>query len=676
MPSFFQYLLKLFSGYKQWHVLVLVVLSIQLVVPAWFLHQQREQCTQNIEQLFDLNALSASMTRQAVAISQLQLGDFEKLALSTEHYQQKLDVLRPVFQQNASISRQTFKHLNDIWQPIRGAATDLLALEKKLQRLRVAVEDTDQRLPDVLLGHDRIIDALRAVLNKPASLRLLNEQRLIVQRIAANTNAATASVLSAVDANARTALSGSIEADLFLLEKSLGIMVSDNKEVLAGAREDGSNMSLLREVDALAERLTELAESIREVVTSLPVMRDINEHAQLLIEDGGLLVKPVQQLIADQMRAIQGWSKVRLWLYVSIAALLLWLFYVSYCRSKTLYGETLTLAAEKESLQAGVDGIARQMASFSEGDHAITVRSESIECQRLVAQANRMIAYVDSLDKQIEKNFLPLVKRVSQAKAEMVATIDRQANDIARLSVELNNVVSGQTSSSTALTSQLVQMQTRLQSMRQQIDAAKQQLPRLDDCESADASVHAVRQLRQHIDDRLRSLAELSQRINLDVVEVSASLMNKSAGDRALRRAIESVQSLTGRYQGQVNDVAQLFNDLALELGALIEKTERVESTVDVFERLQSDVTVHVENIDQGVPELVNAIASIDRAHARHTEVISLMLDELQDSNQRLSVAAVDSDAAIKQLDKLVTAQVDSLKRANDEGESDIEAKP
>ena len=115
MLGFFHYLLKLLSGHKQWHVLVLVVLSVQLIVAAWFLQQQRLQDAQHIEQLFEFNTLSATMANHAVAVSQLELSEFDKLAPSVEHYQQKLDVLRPMYRQGVSASCQTFRQLNDTW---------------------------------------------------------------------------------------------------------------------------------------------------------------------------------------------------------------------------------------------------------------------------------------------------------------------------------------------------------------------------------------------------------------------------------------------------------------------------------------------------------------------------------------------------------------------------------
>jgi len=662
MPSFFHYLLTLLSGHKRWHVLLLIILLCQIAIAAWFLTQQRLQHTQYVEQLFELNAQSALMANHAVAISQLKLNEFGKLTTSVEHYQQKLDELRPAYQQGVSSSWQTFKQLGEIWQPIRGAAADLLAAEEKLRDLRIAVEDTDQRLPAVLAEHDRVIDALRSALKKPASLRLLREQRLVLHRMVANTNAATASVLSAVDTNARIALSGSIETDLFLLGKSLEIMAADNKEALAAAKQEGSDVSLLLKIDEIAERLTELAISIRKVAASLTVMQDINKYTQLLVEDGGLLVRPVQQLITDRLYANSKLSKEQFWLWLSCSLVLLWLLYMAYCQAKQFHSEKLASSSQKESLQTSVDGIVRQLASFSEGDHAITVRSKSLACQHLVEQTNRMIAYVRSLDKQIEKDFLPLIERVATAEMDMAATIDRQANDIARLSVELNNVVSGQTTGSTELASQLVQTQSQLQSLLQQVDQAKQQLSESRESDSTEFSAHAVRQLQQHIEDRLRSLTELSQRINLEIIDVSTSLAGRSGSDRTLRRSVESVQSLTGRYEGQVNDTAQLLNDMTSNVEFLLQQMEQVDGITKILERFQSNIVGDVAEIDQGMSEFASVIAGADRTQARHAEAISLILDELQEGNQRFLVAAVNSDVGIKRLHKLAMAQVNTVK--------------
>ncbi len=670
MSGFLHYLLTLLSGHRRWHVLLLVLLLAQLIASVWFLRQQQLLATQHIEQLFELNRLSAPIANHAVAISQLNLNELEKLTAGIERYQQTLDMLKPVYLRGAGDSRQLFKRLNDIWYPIREAATDLLIADEKLQDLRAAVEDTDQRLPQMLAEHDRISEALRAALRKPASLRLLREQRLILQRMAANINGATASVLSAVDSNARIALSGSIESDLFLLEKSLGILVADNKEALQAAKEDGSDVSLILKISAMAQDLTKLTESVRKVITSLPVMRDANKQAQLLVEDSGLLVKPVQQLIADRQHDSAKLGKELLWLYVSLAVLLLWLFYVAYCRQQALYAEKRALSLAKENLQTGVDSIARQVASFYEGDHSISVRSEAGDCQHLVDQINRMIAYVVALDKQVENDFLPLIKRLAQAETEMMASIDRQAKDIARLSAELNNVVSGQTSDSTELAGRIVQTQTQLQSMLKQIELAQQQLPKRDERHGADSLVNAVRQLRQHISDRLQSLAELSQRINLDVIDIGTSLTGRSGSDRALRRSVEQLQSLTGRYQQQVNDVTQLLNDMMSHSESLQQEVETEEATVSIFERIQTDTVAAVASIDQGMAELSNAIVGADRAQARHTEAISLILDDLQDGNQRLSVAVTESGLAIRQLDKLAAAQVKTLKLEQSEDDA------
>jgi len=623
MPDFFRYLLMLFNDRKRWHVLLLLVLLAQIVVSAWFLHQQRDQDVKHINQLLSLNSLSALMANHAVAISQLKLNEFVKLASNVERYQQNLDVLRPGYQQGESESWQTFKQLNDIWKPIREAASDLLAMDEKLRRLRAAVEDTDQRLPTILVEHDHVIDALRVALKKPARLRLLREQRLILHRMAANANAATASVLSAVNANARAALSDSIEADLFLLEKSLGIMVADNKATLVAANQDGSDVSLLLNIDAIAEHLVELVENMRRVTTSLVVMRDMNKHAQLIIEDSGLLVRPVKQLIADYLRADRTPGKKQIWFYSSLVMLLLWLFYRAYCCTHKVSDEKLILSFEKKNLQTGVDSIARQIA----------------------------------------KDFLPLIKRVAIAKSKVTVIVDRQATNVARLSAEFNNVVSGQMSGSTALASQIIQTQAQLQLLLKQIDEAKQQLLKVDDGQPTEVTVHAVRQLHQHIDDRLRSLVELSQRINLEVIDLSSTLASRSGSDRVLRRAIEQLQSLTRRYHGQANDVAQLLNDMTLATDPLLQKMNRVEDITGVFEHLQSSAIDDVNKIDQGSSEFTRTIADADREQARHTEVIALILDELQDDNQRLSVAAVDSDVGIKQLNKLVTEQLATLKK-------------
>ncbi len=623
MPDFFRYLLMLFNDRKRWHVLLLLVLLAQIVVSAWFLHQQRDQDVKHINQLLSLNSLSALMANHAVAISQLKLNEFVKLASNVERYQQNLDVLRPGYQQGESESWQTFKQLNDIWKPIREAASDLLAMDEKLRRLRAAVEDTDQRLPTILVEHDHVIDALRVALKNPARLRLLREQRLILHRMAANANAATASVLSAVNANARAALSDSIEADLFLLEKSLGIMVADNKATLVAANQDGSDVSLLLNIDAIAEHLVELVENMRRVTTSLVVMRDMNKHAQLIIEDSGLLVRPVKQLIADYLRADRTPGKKQIWFYSSLVMLLLWLFYRAYCCTHKVSDEKLILSFEKKNLQTGVDSIARQIA----------------------------------------KDFLPLIKRVAIAKSKVTVIVDRQATNVARLSAEFNNVVSGQMSGSTALASQIIQTQAQLQLLLKQIDEAKQQLLKVDDGQPMEVTVHAVRQLHQHIDDRLRSLVELSQRINLEVIDLSSTLASRSGSDRVLRRAIEQLQSLTRRYHGQANDVAQLLNDMTLATDPLLQKMNRVEDITGVFEHLQSSAIDDVNKIDQGSSEFTRTIADADREQARHTEVIALILDELQDDNQRLSVAAVDSDVGIKQLNKLVTEQLATLKK-------------
>ncbi|MBL4851781.1 MAG: hypothetical protein JKY90_05820, partial [Gammaproteobacteria bacterium] len=638
------------------------VLLVQIVVSAWFLHQHREQDVKHINQLLSLNSLSALMANHAVAISQLKLNEFVKLASNVERYQQNLDVLRPGYQQGESESWQTFKQLNDIWKPIREAASDLLAMDEKLRRLRAAVEDTDQRLPTILVEHDHVIDALRVALKNPARLRLLREQRLILHRMAANANAATASVLSAVNANARVALSDSIEADLFLLEKSLGIMVADNKATLAAVNQDDFDVSLLLNIDVIAEHLVELVENMRRVTTSLVVMRDMNKHAQLLIEDSGLLVRPVKQLIADYLRAARAPGKKQTWLYSSLALLLFWLFYRAYCHIRQMSDEKLALLFEKENLQTGVDSIARQIANFSEGDHAINASSKSIDCQHLVEQVNRMMAHVNSLDQKIAKYFLPLIKRVATEKSEVMVIVDREATNIARLSAEINNVVSGQMSGSTVLASQVMQTQAQLQSLLKQIDVAKKQLVKVDDSQPTEVTVHAVRQLHQHIDDRLRSLVELSQRINLEVIDLSSTLASRSGSDRVLRRAIEQLQSLTRRYHGQANDVAQLLNDMTLATNPLLQKMNRVEGITGAFERLQSSAIDDINKIDQGLSDFARTIAGADREQARHIEAIALILDALQEGNQRLSVAAVDSDVGIKQLNKLATEQLGTLK--------------
>ncbi|NOX26748.1 MAG: hypothetical protein GXP21_00895 [Gammaproteobacteria bacterium] len=658
MHDFFHYLLTLFNGNKRWHVALLIALLLQVGVAAWFLHQQGAESEAHVEQLFSLNAQSALMASHAVAISQLELNAFEKLASSVEGYQQGLDVLRPSYQKDVSDSWQTFKQLSDIWQPVREAVMGLLSSKDKLSDLRIAVEDTDQRLPDVLTEHNLVIDELRVALRKPASLRLLREQRIILQRMAANTNAATASVLSAVNVNARAALTSSIEADLFLLEKSLEIMSVDNKEALEEAKQDGSDVSLLLKINAIAQRLAELAISIRKVMGSLVVTQDINKHVQLLVEDSGLLITPVQQLVKDRLQLTKGFTKERLSLYFAIALVMLWLLYMAYCHVRTVDAERVSLSIEKDSTQEGIDNISRQMAAFSEGDHAITVRVESINCRHLAGQANRMVAYVGLLDKQIEKDFLPLVKGLAKAEAGMVATIDRQANDIARLSVGLSNIVSGQTSASTELAGHLVQTQSQLQSLIQHIDQAALQLSDSEKGGSTDITAHAVRQLQQHIDDRLHSLAKLSQRINLEVIDTSTSLAGRPGSDRAVRRAMESLQSLTGRYHGQVNDIMQLLVDMTSSMSSLLQQIEKIEGVPELFDHFQSSVLSKVNKVDVSTSEFARAIAGADRSQARHTETISLVLDELQDGNQRLLVAATESDLCVRKLDKLIATQV------------------
>lgn len=661
MHDFFHYLLTLINGNKRWHVALLIVLLLQIGLAAWFLHQQHIKSEDHVGQLLDLNAQSALMANHAVVISQLELSAFEKLASNIERYQQRIDMLQPRYQQNVNDSWQTFKQLSDTWQPVREAATDLLSAREKLSDLRLAVEDTDKRLPDVLTEHDLVIDELRVALKKPASLRLLREQRIVLQRMAANTNAATASVLSAVNINARAALTSSIEADLFLLEKSLEIMSVDNKEALEEAKQDGSDVSLLLKVDAIAQRLTELAASIRQVMSSLTVTQDINKHVQLLVEDSGLLITPVQQLVTDQLQLSGEFTKERLWLYLAMILVILWFFYMAYSHMRVIEDERAALSLEKDGLQEGVETISRQMASFSEGDHAVTIHAESVNCQHLAEQANRMLTHVSTLDKQIEKDFLPLVRSLAKAESGVAATVDRQANDIARLSIELSNIVSGQTSASSGLASQLVQAQSQLQSLIQRIAQTSLQLPDSKKGGSTDVTAHAVRQLQQHIDDRLHSLSELSQRINLEVIDASTSLAARSGSDRAVRRAMESLQALTGRYHGQVNDIVQLLADMASNINALLQQIEKVEGVAEFFEQFQSNVLSDAKNIDASASEFASAITQADRAQARHTEAISLVLDELQDGNQRLSVAATESDLCVKKLDKFIVAQVNTV---------------
>lgn len=673
MSRFAHYLLHLIAGEKRWHLPLFIVLLAQCVFAGWLVQQKHEPISRHIEQLFGLNRLSAPIAKHAVIISQLHLAGLEKLTLIIERYQQQLDLLRPYYEQNKSPVWQTFTQLNVIWQPLREAADDLFAQRDKLVQLRSAVEDTDKRLPAVVVELDRVIDNLRSTASKPATQRLLREQRLILHRLSANINAVTAGVLSAVNTNARSALSSSIESDLFLLEKSLGLIVAENHEELTEAEKQGSDVSALTKIDGVSDRLAALANGVRKVIESLPVINSINQSSQLLVEDSGLLIEPVQQLILHQKQLAQRLGAERLWFYTALIMLPFWLVYMGFLRLRQSRAEIGALKSESDSLQGSVDDVARQMANFSEGDHHTQVHAKAVACKHLAEQANRMIDYVTVLDKQIETDYQPLIKRVIKAESEMAASIDRQANDIARLSAELNNVVAGRTTGSATLTTHLTQTKAQLQTIVAQIESVKKELSGQGETQTADAIVHTVRQLQKHIEDRLQTLAELSQRINLDVVEMGASLAGRSVSERGLRRTVEQLQLLTGRYHDMVGDISQLLNDLNAGLTALLDKTERAGGFSEAIERLRSSVNTDVADIDQRCVTLASALASEDKAQAQHAERISLILDELQDTNQRLTVVAMDGDVGIKQLDKLASQHTKVLPRPSAEPEDDEE---
>ena len=122
------------------------------------------------------------------------------------------------------------------------------------------------------------------------------------------------------------------------------------------------------------------------------------------------------------------------------------------------------------------------------------------------------------------------------------------------------------------------------------------------------------------------------------------------------------MQSLTGRYEGQVNDTAQLLNDMTSNVEFLLQQMEQVDGITKILERFQSNIVGDVAEIDQGMSEFASVIAGADRTQARHAEAISLILDELQEGNQRFLVAAVNSDVGIKRLHKLAMAQVNTVK--------------
>ena len=659
MSGFSHYLLALFAGQKRWHLVVCVILLAQLAFSAWGLVQKTRLDNNHMDQLLAFSGSSAHLSRHAVALSQLKLSALAKLSQDIERYQQQLDALRPYYTQNQPGAwQQSFQQLDVIWQPIREAAEELLSYSEKLSALRSAVEETDQHLPEVLTQHDGIIDGLHSLVSKPASLKLLREQRLILHRMAANINAVTAGVLSGVDANARSAISSSIESDLFLLEKSVGLMVTDNKEAISEAEKTGVDVSLLIQIDGVAEQLSQLTASVRKVIESLSVIREVNKSSQLLVEDSGLLLKPSQELVAYQKYASQGFSVEKTWLVFSFSALLFWLFYMGFQRLNTASHDAESMQVGKESLQSEVDYVAKQMANFSEGDHGIVVRSKTDDCQHLAVQANRMIEYVGVIDKQIATDYLPVIERIMKVDVEMATTIDRQTNDIARLSAELNNIVSGKTSGSAVLGGHLNEMKDHLAELSQRASAINGQFDVGNKNDSMRAGAHRVNQLQSHINDRLESLSELSQRINLDVVDASALLAGRAGGDRAVRRAVEQLQVLTARYRDIVNDVVALLADMNATVAPLLDSGDNDNQCASDINDFSQAVVSRVADIEQCSHKLLAAVGEDDSSQARQAESISLILDELQDGNQRLAVVAMDGDVGIKRLNKLASEHV------------------
>ncbi len=655
MSSFARYLLTLFAGRKSWHLLLFLFLIMQLIAGFWLLHQEKQAESAYVAQLHELLEASVRIVRYAVTSSQLDLDSLDKLSAGVRRYQRGLDTIRASILAKEPARAQSIDRLNAVWVPVRDAAQRLLGHTNDLAELRKAVEETDQRLPDVLSQYESVIGDLQATVNDASDLKLLRDQQLILHRVAANINTVTGGILGGVDVNARSAISGSIESDLFLLEKSLGFLTigdgeaSQQSDVLIG------EVSLRIQIESMIEQLKELAGSVRTVIESAAVMREVNKYSQVLVEDGGALLNPIQVLAKNSTMRSGKKNIYTVWIAFAAISLVLWLIYVGF--EHMLRARSIAAAAEKdkEHLQSMVDDVARQMASFSEGDHGVNVRSKTYSDQHLVVQANRMIEHVSAVDKQIQENYLPIIKRVAEADSEIASSIDRQTNDIARLSVELNNIVASKTSGSALLSNHMSKINGQLQQLSTQVGALKNHIIGRDEPEGDRVSAHEVRQLQSHITDRLGSLSDLSKRIHQDVIDASSLLATAMSGDRSMRRSIEQLQTLTGRYLGMVDDIEALLANMDTAVAALhTADTEKhdVKAKFDALDHAVSDALLEAEN---GSQELLAAVNNSDGKQAEQAERVALILDELQDGNQRMAVVATTSDIGTKELNKLAS---------------------
>lgn len=651
MSGFVQYLQAVLSGGRSRLVVLLLVL-VGLVAALWYSQQQRQQHLADIGRLLELDRLSASIAVDALAVGRLELAAPARLSVTIEAYQQQLDTLRSAYQADRTNALHGFAQLEDSWASLRAAATAVTEAGDQLKALRGAVEIIDQLLPALLADYDRIVDAVRSATQKPTSLKLLREQRLLLHRLGANINAATASALSAVDRNAREALTGSIEADLFLLEKSMDLMAQQNKELLRGAENKGTDVSLPLEISAILERLTELADSVRKVVSSASLMRTVNGSSQILIEDSGLLAKQTEKLISARLRQSRGFSRGDVPLYVALMALLLWPLYMSYRYASEQAVESKAAADAHDVVLAAVNDIARQIGNVAEGDHNIDVSSDVIDCGRLVVACNRLTEHMRTLDQRLLEEFLPLIKRLSAATAQALHTIDRQANDIARLSGEWNHSVARQMDNSSRL---LTHIRRSEQGLEQLTESVRQ---RAEPEITVEADVRlpqapALSHLYQHVDDRLQALRELGRRINIDVVELALALASRATVDRPLRRSAEQLQTLTARYDDLLADVGKLIADLSGEMKKMMSAGAPTEAGAPP---LPGEFLPALEEAAAHLQALAADIAGIDKEYAQQAEAMALTLDEMQDANQRLSVASLDSDVLLKKLDKLASA--------------------
>ncbi len=525
-----------------------------------------------------------------------------------------------------------------LWRKYRNSADTILAYQEDIFRLREAMQNIRQSLPELQSVSEEIATALIQRGAYAGQVYIATRQLMLLQRVGRNLD-----LIVSGGEQGRSAME-ELESDLDRFgqvvngmlngDQSLGVIRIRHREVR-------------QKLEQLSARLSRLEAGKRSIAAVMPVVSKVGTVAQEMNGGAERLLDAIEGLEQEFSRfdtRLQRWTLFN-YLLGAVALLLLVMIAFQLRREdkQRLAASEEQKRLSEEQNQRNQQAILRlldEMGTLADGD--LTVQATVTE-DITGAIADSVNYAVDAL-RHLVRSINDTTRQVSGAAQEVQSTTQRLAEDSGRQADQIRDSASEITAMADAVEKISADAANLAEQAKHSVASAGKGAQVVRDTVQG---MDTIREQIQETSKRIKRLGESSQEIGnivelindiaeqTNILALNASLQAAMAGEsgRAFSVVAGEVQQLAERSANATRDIETLVRTIQADTSEAVISMEQSTEEVVAGTRLAKDAGEHLENIEKSTQHLAELIQDISREARQHAEAasgVSAGMNEIQ----------------------------------------------